>query len=128
MSHDPAGIPAVDVREADRRRRLPVVGSALPALLVDVREVGEVVAVRADDVVVLPLSQFALRYRELPSDRPLLIICQSGNRSGMAAGHLIRNGYLDAANVTGGMIAWERAGLPVRRGPLAPGEGALAPG
>lgn len=128
MSHRPAEPPAVDVREADRLRRLPVDGSAAPAMLVDVREIGEVVAVRADDVVVLPLSQFALRYRELPSDRPLLIICQSGNRSGMAAGHLVRNGYPDTANVAGGMIAWERAGLPVRRGPLAPGEGELPRG
>ena len=29
-------------------------------------------------------------------------------------------------NVAGGMDAWERAGLPVRRGPLDPGEGDLA--
>ncbi len=128
MSHDPAGTPAVDVREANRLRSLLLDGSGAPALLVDVREVREVIAVRADDVVVLPLSQFALRYRELPSNRSLLIICQSGSRSEMAVGHLVRNGYPDAANVVGGMIAWERAGLPVRRGPLAPGEGELAPG
>ncbi len=43
----------------------------------------------------------------------------------MAAGHLIANGWVDATNVTGGMIAWERAGLPVRRGPLAADEGHL---
>lgn len=128
MSHDPAGTPAVDVHEANRLRSLPLDGSGAPALLVDVREVREVIAVRADDVVVLPLSQFALRYRELPGNRSLLIICQSGSRSEMAVGHLVRNGYPDAANVVGGMIAWERAGLPVRRGPLAPGEGELAPG
>jgi len=28
-------------------------------------------------------------------------------------------------NVTGGTVAWERAGLPVLRGALAPGEGDL---
>ena len=31
-------------------------------------------------------------------------------------------------NVAGGMDAWESAGLPVRRGPLEPGEGDLPAG
>ena len=81
-------------------------------------------AARIDGLVVMPLSQFALRFRELPRDRPLLIICASGGRSGMASAHLNANGYI-STNVVGGMIAWQRAGLPVRRGPLAPGEGDL---
>jgi rhodanese-related sulfurtransferase len=36
---------------------------------------------------------------------------------------LLRNGWTDVCNVAGGMEAWERAGLEVRRGPLDPGEG-----
>jgi rhodanese-related sulfurtransferase len=36
---------------------------------------------------------------------------------------LLRNGWTQVYNVAGGMDAWERAGLEVRRGPLAPGEG-----
>jgi 3-mercaptopyruvate sulfurtransferase SseA len=31
-------------------------------------------------------------------------------------------------NVAGGMEAWERAGLPIRRGPVEPGEGELPTG
>ena len=124
MAHEPAAVPGIEVREADRLRRQPD-GASLPAILVDVREPAEIIAMRAEDAVVLPLSQFARRYRELPTDRPLLIVCRSGERSAMAAGYLIHNGYPQAANVSGGMIAWERAGLPVQRGPLAPGEGDL---
>jgi rhodanese-related sulfurtransferase len=119
----PPGIPTVDVVTAERLRR--EAGDGPPALIVDVREIGEIVAGRAADVVVMPLSQFALRFRELPTDRSLLLICHSGNRSAMAAGHLITNGWVRASNVAGGMIAWERAGLAVRRGPLEPGEGRL---
>jgi rhodanese-related sulfurtransferase len=118
---DPAAAPSIDVAEADRRRRVP--GEGPRPLLVDVRELDEVVAVRAEDVVVLPMSQFAMRFRELPEDRPLMIICASGGRSAMAAAFLAVNGYRDAVNVAGGTNAWERNGLPVRRGPLAPGEG-----
>ena len=43
-------------------------------------------------------------------------------------GYLIRAGRTDVVNVAGGMDAWERAGLPVRRGPFAPGEGDLPAG
>jgi rhodanese-related sulfurtransferase len=122
MAHQPAGVPGVDAREADRLRRQPD-ASAFPPILVDVRELSEILGIRAEEVVVLPLSQFVRRYRELPTDRSLLIICHAGDRSAMAAGYLNQNGYPQAVNVTGGMIAWERAGLAVRRGPLAPGEG-----
>ena len=45
----------------------------------------------------------------------VLAICRSGNRSGTAAKFLEHNG-ISAMNVKGGMIAWERAGLPVKKG------------
>ena len=38
---------------------------------------------------------------------------------------LLGNGWTEVYSVAGGMDAWERAGLEVRRGPLAPGEGDL---
>jgi rhodanese-related sulfurtransferase len=121
---DPSAVPAIDVREAGRRLDAATDGGP-GALLVDVRELGEVVGGRADGAVLIPLSAFGVRYRELPADRSLLVICQSGSRSALAAAYLAANGYPDALNVAGGMIAWERAGLPVRRGPLVPGEGSV---
>lgn len=122
MTQQPAGIPAIDVREADRLRR-----EASPApLVVDVREQDEFATVRLDDVVLMPLSSFAARFEELPRDRPLLIMCASGSRSAAATAHLLRNGWPDVTNVSGGIIEWQRAGLPVRRGPVQPSEGELA--
>ena len=47
--------------------------------------------------------------------KKVLAICRSGNRSGTAAKFLEQNG-IEAANVKGGMIAWERAGLPIKKG------------
>jgi rhodanese-related sulfurtransferase len=38
---------------------------------------------------------------------------------------LLQNGWTDVRNVTGGMIGWSAAGLPVRSGPPDPGEGDL---
>jgi rhodanese-related sulfurtransferase len=48
-----------------------------------------------------------------------------GSRSAAVTGLLTRNGRSDVVNVAGGMDAWERAGLPVRKGPIDPGEGDL---
>lgn len=114
-------IPTIDVLEADRRRRE---GAGAP-LIVDVREPNEFAAVRLEGVALVPMSTFATRFEELPRDRPLLLMCAAGSRSAAATAHLLRNGWTDVTNVAGGITEWERAGLPVVRGAVAPGEGDL---
>jgi rhodanese-related sulfurtransferase len=63
------------------------------------------------------------RFGELPRDRPIHVVCHTGSRSAAVTAFLLRNGWSDVFNVAGGMDAWERTGLEVRRGPLTPGEG-----
>ena len=94
-------------------------------LLVDVREPDEYADVRAEGAALLPLSTFMLRFRQLPTDRPLLMICRTGSRSGQATAFLLANGWTDVTNVAGGTMAWVQSGLPVRRGTPAEGEGDL---
>jgi rhodanese-related sulfurtransferase len=115
------GIASIDVAEAERRMREDPDGP----LLVDVREQREFDEVRAPGAVLMPMSSLAARAGELPSDRPLMIVCHSGNRSSAVTGFLARAGRSDVVNVAGGMEAWERGGLPVRRGTPEPGEGDL---
>ncbi len=115
----PGPLPTIDVAEAERRLR----EDQERPILIDVREVAEFVAVRAPGAVLLPTSTFAARVDELPTNRPLLVICRVGGRSAAVTGFLVRSGRTDVTNVAGGMEAWERAGLPVRRGPIEPGEG-----
>ena len=114
-------IPSIDVVEAERRLR----EDADRPLLLDVREDNEFAEVRAPGAVLIPMSQFQARFGELPTDRPLLIVCHVGGRSAAAAGFLIRSGRTDVVNVAGGMDAWAGAGLPVLRGTPKPGEGQL---
>jgi rhodanese-related sulfurtransferase len=120
MNPGPA-LPSIDVREAERRLR----EDPDRPLLVDVREPGEFAAVRAPGAVSVPTSTFQLRMGALPTDRPLLVVCHVGARSAAVTGFLLRSGRTDVVNVAGGMDAWERAGLPVRRGTPEPGEGDL---
>ena len=120
----PSPIPSIDVVEAERRQREDPAGP----ILLDVRESSEFAEVRAPGAVLLPTSAFMARIGELPPDRPLLVVCHVGGRSAAVVAYLIRSGRSDAVNVAGGMEAWARAGLPVRRGPLGPGEGEFTTG
>jgi rhodanese-related sulfurtransferase len=115
-------IPAVDAVEAHRRLAEAPVESRPGALLIDVRELHEFVEVRAEGSLLLPLSQLLVRHRELPMDRPLLMICRSGGRSAQATAFLLAAGWSDVTNVAGGTIGWLTAGLPVRAGLPEPGE------
>jgi rhodanese-related sulfurtransferase len=83
-------------------------------VLVDVREEHERARGFAPRSRHLPLGQLKRRLRELPTDRPVAFICQSGRRSAMAATAARRAG-LDAHNVVGGMAAWERHDLETER-------------
>ena len=109
----PSSGASVDVAEAARRLAGDEPGGPL---LVDVREPDEYAMVRVPGAVLVPLSEFASRFEELPRDRPLLVMCAAGKRSLVAADHLRRAGYPDVANVEGGIIAWQRAGHPVESG------------
>jgi rhodanese-related sulfurtransferase len=118
----PQAIPALDPLDADIRRRDPV----RPALMLDVRERDEFVSVRIEGSLFIPMSQLGVRLQDIPKDRPIMVICASGNRSVSATGYLLSAGWEDVGSVAGGISTWERMGLPVRRGPVEPGEGQLA--
>jgi rhodanese-related sulfurtransferase len=83
-------------------------------LLVDVREERERARGFAPGSRHLPFSRLKRRLGELPTDRAVAFICQSGRRSAMAATAARRAG-LDAHNVVGGMTAWERHGLETEK-------------
>ncbi len=63
------------------------------------------------------LIELATRAGEIDPERPVLVYCRSGNRSGMAVAALRGAGY-DAHNLEGGILAWAAAGLPLE--PPAP--------
>jgi rhodanese-related sulfurtransferase len=117
----PQAIPALDPLYADIRRRDP----QRPALLVDIRERDEFMAVRVEDCLFIPMSQLGVRLDEIPKDRPVMLICATGSRSTNATAYLLQHGWEDVGSVAGGIEGWQRLGLPVRRGPVQPGEGQL---
>ncbi len=114
----PSAIPALDPLYADIRHRDP----HRPAVLLDVREREELVAARVEGSLLIPMSQLGVRLHEVPKDRPVMVICATGNRSANVVSHLLASGWADVGNVAGGIETWMRMGLPVRRGPIEPEE------
>ncbi|MFN3266664.1 MAG: rhodanese-like domain-containing protein [Deinococcales bacterium] len=82
------------------------------AVLVDVREQNEWDTVHAVGATLIPLSEFATRYTEMPKDKEIILICAGGARSAQAAEFAANQGY-KTTNLEGGTNAWIAAGLPV---------------
>lgn len=100
---------SISVTDADKRFKAG-------AFLLDVREPSEWEAGHVEGAVLIPLGQLQSRISELPTDRDILIICRSGNRSGQARDLLRAAGLKRTTSVGGGMNAWSAAGLPVVTG------------
>jgi rhodanese-related sulfurtransferase len=78
------------------------------AIGIDVREPQEWEAGHAEDVIWNPMSAFDVNV--LPTDKPLIFICRSGNRSGQVA-TAVADQMENVFNMVGGMKAWNEAGL-----------------
>ena len=63
--------------------------------------------------VLIPLGELPARLAEVPGDAPIVSICRSGKRAAKAAAALRDAGRRDIWVLTGGMLAWNEAGLPV---------------
>lgn len=87
------------------------------ALLLDVREPHEYAEIHAEGSLLIPLAQLKSRTNEFRAfeNKPVILICRSGQRSRVAAEMLVQQGFKSVHNVQGGIIAWEKAGLPVER-------------
>lgn len=77
------------------------------ALLVDVREPGEVRQGYIPGAINIPLSQLNRRWGEIPRDKSVYLYCRSGMRSKQAARVLLKNGMQDVSHLQGGVAAWK---------------------
>lgn len=78
----------------------------------DVREWYEWEAGTVKDAIHVPIRQLSGRVDELARDRPVVVVCQVGQRSALAANFLTNLGF-DAHNLEGGLEAWLAEGLPL---------------
>ena len=100
--------PEIDVEELAQRR-------AQGQLVIDVRQPDEYEEGHVPGARSIPLGDVPARLDEVPTDRPVLVICQSGGRSMKAVEFLRARGH-DATNVAGGTRAWVESGREIVRG------------
>lgn len=84
------------------------------ASVVDVREPAEFREGHVPGATNIPMGQLTARLGEIDPNRPVHVVCASGNRSSAMADVLTANGF-DAMNVAGGTRAWIRSGLPIEK-------------
>jgi len=102
-----AGALLVDIRSSDARRRDGVVPGALhlPRTVLEWRVAHD--------------SEFRNEHVG-GRERRLIVLCDHGYSSQLAAATLVELGYRDAADVLGGFAAWRDADLPLRKAPPDP--------
>ena len=87
------------------------------ALMVDVREPGEFGAGHALGAKNVPLARIEDGASDLGKrkERPLVVYCDGGDRSTKAAATLRKQGFARVVSLSGGLGAWQNAGLPVEK-------------
>ena len=105
----PVEVPTIDVKQAFAR-------SKRGARLVDVRSSREFAhAGYPKGAVSVPPQLIKKDQTGLGRDDEILVICLSGHRSPRQARKLAEMGFTKVTNVHGGLTAWKKAGLPVKR-------------
>ena len=85
------------------------------AVVIDIREPQEHAMGVAPGMRLLPMRQLTARISEIPADpkQPVLLICNTQNRSSATLKYLREKGYTNVRYVQGGMSEWARRAWPM---------------
>ncbi len=87
------------------------------ALVLDVREANELGQGTIIDSKHIALGALDDKISSLSSDKdkPIVVFCKMGNRSGQAAKLLLKNSYTNVFSLKGGFTAWINDQLPISK-------------
>ncbi|MDH4215964.1 MAG: rhodanese-like domain-containing protein [Gallionella sp.] len=104
------------VKEADCIAALQLINHK-NAVVLDVREESEYQLGHILNSKLIPLGKLGERIGELEKykEQPIVVVCRTGNRSGMACATLGKRGFTQAYNLAGGVTAWQKANLPLEK-------------
>ena len=101
-----------EIKPVDLNEKLK---SAVKPYILDVRQPAEFQAGHISGAKLIPLGELKSRLAELPKQKEIICVCASGSRSSSASRILASGGY-QVVNMHGGMNAWQRFNLPVKKG------------
>ncbi len=104
------------VKEVDCAGALQLINHQ-EACVLDVREPEEFKSGHLLNAKSIPLGKLRERIGEIERfrDKPIVVVCRSGNRSATACAVLGRTGFAQAYNLAGGVTAWQKASLPLEK-------------
>ena len=107
---DAGNMPSVTPKEAAAMQ------STQKAIIIDVREDDEWQAQHIPGAIHIPLGQLNERLSELKDykNSPIITQCRSGKRSAQAQEALKLAGFTQVVNLSGGLMAWAKAGLTTK--------------
>ncbi len=105
-----AGLPEIDPEWVARHRR--------DVHVLDVRTPAEFDANlgHIDGAQLIPLDELRVRVGEVPRDKPVIVVCQTGRRSALGTQILANAGVERVANCAGGMVTWNALWPPLGAG------------
>jgi rhodanese-related sulfurtransferase len=83
------------------------------AFFIDVRTQEEWNEFHAPNTSLVPLDQLPARLSQIPSDREIVVVCRSGNRSAQGRDILLDAGFTNVTSMQGGLNEWRAAGYPI---------------
>ena len=91
-------------------------------LVLDVRTPSEVAkgTIAGASVIDFNAPKFEQKVSLIARDKPVFVYCARGGRSGQAAGLMSKLGFTRVYNLSGGIIAWSSAGLPIEAASATP--------
>ncbi len=91
------------------------------AVIIDVRELAETHSncIPHNNVLYHPMSAIMDRLAHLPTDKLLIVACNSGDRSVRVANLFVIKGFENVANLDGGLVHWKAEGFPFEATPVS---------
>ncbi|MBI5428948.1 MAG: rhodanese-like domain-containing protein [Nitrosomonadales bacterium] len=104
------------IKEVDYTGALQLINHK-DALILDVREESEYRSGHLLKARLIPLGSLKERIGELEKyrEKPIVVVCRSGNRSGSACAMLGKQGFAQAYNLAGGVMDWQKHNLPLEK-------------
>ncbi|MDP6967622.1 MAG: rhodanese-like domain-containing protein [Gammaproteobacteria bacterium] len=94
-----------------------VLGNNDDALMLDIRSAADYKAGKILNSKNIPFAELSKRLSDLQKyrDKPIVLICKTGQTAGSAASMLSKDGYTKVYRMTGGILEWSNQGLPLVR-------------
>jgi phage shock protein E len=106
-------IPVLSVDELQQK-----IKSGKHPFVLDVRQSDEYRSGHIPGAKLIPLGEIKQKIMDLPKQREIVCVCETGSRSSSASRMLASEGY-QVFNLKGGMNSWQREKLPVKKGMAA---------